>query len=161
MIIECINCNKKFDVNSELIPNSGRTIQCGSCNHVWFFNPSDLRPIVKTEIKTPKKIPIKPKKINFEEKNFKPPKKTKIYSSKSTKENKKNYELAPYKSKPTFSLSKFLSIIIVLIISFIAVLIVIDTFKSPIYRIFPGIEFIIFSLFELLKDIKLFIKDLI
>ena len=88
-------------------------------------------------------------------------KKTKIYSSKSTKENKKNYELAPYKSKPTFSLSKFLSIIIVLIISFIAVLIVIDTFKSPIYRIFPGIEFIIFSLFELLKDIKLFIKDLV
>ena len=57
MIIECINCNKKFNVNSELIPNSGRTIQCGSCNHVWFFNPSDLRPIVKTEIKISKKSP--------------------------------------------------------------------------------------------------------
>ena len=77
MIIECINCNKKFNVNSELIPNSGRTIQCGSCNHVWFFNPSDLRPIVKTEIITPKKIPIKPKKINFDEKNFQPQKKNK------------------------------------------------------------------------------------
>ena len=37
MIINCINCDKKFNVNSELIPNSGRTIQCGSCNHVWFF----------------------------------------------------------------------------------------------------------------------------
>ena len=37
MIIECINCAKKFDVNSELIPTDGRTIQCGSCNHVWFF----------------------------------------------------------------------------------------------------------------------------
>lgn len=37
MIIECINCTKKFDVNSELIPTDGRTIQCGSCNHVWFF----------------------------------------------------------------------------------------------------------------------------
>ena len=161
MIINCPCGEKKFEIDSNLIPEKGRTLQCGTCNHVWFFNPSDLRPIVKTEIKTPKKIPIKPKKINFDEKNFKPPKKTKIYSSKSTKENKKNYELAPYKSKPTFSLSKFLSIIIVLIISFIAVLIVIDTFKSPIYRIFPGIEFIIFSLFELLKDIKLFIKDLI
>ena len=37
MIIECINCAKKFDVNAELIPADGRTIQCGSCNHVWFF----------------------------------------------------------------------------------------------------------------------------
>ena len=37
MIITCINCDKKFNVNSELIPNNGRTIQCGSCNHVWFF----------------------------------------------------------------------------------------------------------------------------
>ena len=38
MIIICENCNKKFEVNSKLIPTSGRTIQCGSCNHVWFFN---------------------------------------------------------------------------------------------------------------------------
>ena len=37
MIIECINCAKKFDVNAELIPTDGRTIQCGSCDHVWFF----------------------------------------------------------------------------------------------------------------------------
>ena len=37
MIIECINCSKKFDVDSNLIPSEGRTIQCGSCNHVWFF----------------------------------------------------------------------------------------------------------------------------
>ena len=42
MIIECTSCNKKFEVNSELIPDSGRTIQCGSCNHVWFFNPKKL-----------------------------------------------------------------------------------------------------------------------
>ena len=26
MIIECINCNKVFEVNSELIPENGRTI---------------------------------------------------------------------------------------------------------------------------------------
>ena len=39
MIIECINCSKVFEVNSELIPKNGRNIQCGSCNHVWFYNP--------------------------------------------------------------------------------------------------------------------------
>ena len=42
MIIECINCNKKFEVNSELIPSSGRSIQCGSCNHLWFFEPGKI-----------------------------------------------------------------------------------------------------------------------
>ena len=42
MIIECISCDKKFEVNSNLIPNSGRTIQCGSCNYVWFFVPKKV-----------------------------------------------------------------------------------------------------------------------
>ena len=42
MIIECINCNKVFEVNSELIPENGRTIQCGSCNHIWFYKHNDI-----------------------------------------------------------------------------------------------------------------------
>ena len=130
MIIECINCHKKFEVNSELIPNSGRTIQCGLCNHVWFFNPQ--------------KVIFNNKKTN----------KTKI-------KDKKNYEITEYNVKTSFSLSKFLSYILVSIISFVALLIVIDTFRSPLYQLFPNLEPIILSLFETLKDIKLFIKDLI
>ena len=59
MIIECINCAKKFDVNSELIPSIGRTIQCGSCNHVWFFNKNDqiLKKIQKPKTKIDKLAP--------------------------------------------------------------------------------------------------------
>ena len=41
MIIECVNCSRKFSVNADLIPLKGRTIQCGSCNHIWFFKKSD------------------------------------------------------------------------------------------------------------------------
>ena len=37
MIIECINCNKKFNVSADLIPKQGRQIQCGSCKHIWHF----------------------------------------------------------------------------------------------------------------------------
>ena len=37
MIIKCINCNKKFNVDSRLIPSDGRQIQCGSCNHTWYY----------------------------------------------------------------------------------------------------------------------------
>ena len=39
MNINCINCKKIFEVNSSLIPEKGRTIQCGVCNHIWFYKP--------------------------------------------------------------------------------------------------------------------------
>ncbi len=39
MIIECTNCNKKFRVDDDLIPENGREIICGSCNHAWHFKP--------------------------------------------------------------------------------------------------------------------------
>ena len=38
MIITCPNCNKKFKIDISLIPDEGRDLQCGSCNHVWFYN---------------------------------------------------------------------------------------------------------------------------
>ena len=59
MIIECINCNKRFEVNSELIPSSGRTIQCGSCNHIWFFDPQKIAS--KHNQKIPKQTPSQKK----------------------------------------------------------------------------------------------------
>ena len=40
-------------------------------------------------------------------------------------------------------------------------LVVIDTFSTYLYQLFPSLELVIFSLFEILKDIKLFIKDLV
>ncbi len=38
MIITCPNCNKKFKIDISLIPDEGRDLECGSCNHVWFYN---------------------------------------------------------------------------------------------------------------------------
>ena len=37
MIITCPNCNKQFMINNSMIPDEGRDLQCGSCNHVWFY----------------------------------------------------------------------------------------------------------------------------
>ena len=42
MIITCNNCNKKFDLDSNLIPDKGRLLQCASCNHKWFFKKEIL-----------------------------------------------------------------------------------------------------------------------
>ena len=57
--------------------------------------------------------------------------------------------------------SKFFSYLIVFIISFVALIILLDTLKTPLINVFPGIEIILFNLFETLQDIKLFIIDLI
>ena len=37
MIITCPNCNKQFKIDNSLIPEEGRDLQCGSCNHIWFY----------------------------------------------------------------------------------------------------------------------------
>ena len=42
MIITCNNCNKKFDIDSTLIPDKGRLLQCASCDHKWFFKKEFL-----------------------------------------------------------------------------------------------------------------------
>ena len=149
MIIDCINCNKKFEVNSELIPSDGRTIQCGSCNHIWFFRkptddnidfsiPDDNK---KNHIFTEKRAALS-EEINIKEKN--------------------NNEIKKIDNKRSnFSFGKLLSYILVLIISFVALIIIIDTFKVLLYEYFPKLELIMFNFFEIFKDIKLFIKDLI
>ena len=155
MIITCVNCNKKFNVNSDLIPEDGRTIQCGSCNHVWFF---------KKDLKEKLEIQKKDETKTIENQlsgDTKIPNKTINTKNNNNKKSKKKSEIVKYQHKNKFSFSTFLSYIIVAIISFCALIILIDTFKSPLYNIFPGLELILYSLFETLKDIQLFIKDLI
>jgi predicted Zn finger-like uncharacterized protein len=154
MIIECINCSKVFEVNSELIPENGRNIQCGSCNHVWFYNP---------KISNFKKEKNQDTKIDNLKKTFIEENKKQVFEEKdySKLKDNKNYEITEYKPKKSLSFLKFLSYLIVLLISFVALLIIIDTFNSILYPLFPGLELIMFNLFETLKDIELFIKDLI
>ena len=55
---------------------------------------------------------------------------------------------------------KFLNLIIVFMISIIALIIILDTFKSSISLVIPNIEIILYNLYETLKDIMLFLKDL-
>ena len=157
MIIECINCNKKFNVEESLIPDEGREIQCGSCNHIWFYKIEDKLSDKltlnekKDEIIEKDKYDLKPKTIeeNISENE------SKIKEKKINKTNK------PINKAKNYSLTNFFSYIIVFLISFIALIILLDTLKNPLINIFPRLENILFSLFEILRDIKLFIIDLL
>ena len=154
MIIECINCSKKFEVNSDLIPEEGRTIQCGACNHVWFYdlkNQSSINP-------SDEKAEIKNKSLIKKETKYK--NENNITKQKIDKLDVNEKALIKYQKKNQFKLSKFLSYILVLIITFIGLIIILDTFKNPLSIFFPNLELLLFNLFETLKDIFLFIKDL-
>ena len=145
MIIVCPCGEKKFEIDQNLIPEEGRLLQCGFCDKKWFFN-KDKNEVSETKVnvKNEKVTSSNSTDVNLEENKI------------SLEDNTDNV----IKVKNNFSFSIFLSYILVSIISFIALIILIDTFKSPLYRIFPNLELILFNLFETLKDIRLFIKDL-
>ena len=163
MIIECINCNKKFKVDSDLIPDNGRTIQCGSCNHIWFFKKNEKIQKNTSISKSERDIVSSyPEKQENQKNISKIAKKVRSLPKKDlTVSPNKGSEIIKYQSTSRFTITRLLSIILVLIISFIGIIIIIDTFKSPLFRLFPKLEFLLFSLFETLKDIELFIRDLI
>ena len=169
MIIPCNNCNKKFDIDSNLIPDKGRLLQCASCDHKWFFKKEVLENTISPtdEDKSIDSVNIFDQNnlsMNEEEDVLDIPKdevevdlkeeikeKIEININESTQSNTKS------KKQKNF---KILNIFIVAIISFIAFIIVVDTFKYPIGKIVPNTELILYNLYESIKDISLFIRDL-
>jgi predicted Zn finger-like uncharacterized protein len=178
MIISCQKCNKRFEIDGSLIPNNGRLLKCGSCEYEWFFTREIIERInpesdqinidetksissgISTSVKN-KEIEISPNKIENEELEIEiSPNKIeneeleietdilvndlKVDQSKKTKKKKLN----------------FFNILIVFIISIASFILIVDTFKEQISVIIPNIEFILYNLYEVLKDIKLFFKDL-
>ena len=149
MIIVCPSCGKNFNVDEDLIPDKGRLLKCGSCNQTWFFNKYENLEIEPSTDKvfTEEKPSIKEKKIKKPSSNF-------------SNNIKQGSELIKYQPKYNFTFGKFLIYIIVFIITFIAIIIVLDTFKDPLSNIFPNLELTLYNLFETLRDLVLFAKDL-
>ena len=165
MIITCPNCNKQFKIDNSLIPDEGRDLQCGSCNHIWFYNIQEKnnevlelkQEIISEDIET--KAENKEDKI---EEKQQPEEiiKNEINNKKKEKNSEKQKNTTTLKKTENKG-SKFFSYLIVFIISFVALIILLDTLKTPLINVFPGLEIILFNLFETLQDIKLFIIDLI
>ena len=66
MIIVCPSCEKRFNVDENLIPDKGRLLKCGNCNQTWFFNKNvseQTEPLIYKPAKQ-KKILYKDEKIN-------------------------------------------------------------------------------------------------
>tara|TARA_B100000787_G_scaffold169326_1_gene160213 strand:+ start:87 stop:683 length:597 start_codon:yes stop_codon:yes gene_type:complete len=198
MIITCVNCNKNFDVDTSVIPENGRLLQCNSCKHKWFFKKNTINETVsavkiniaakepeplKEGIETPKEE-LEPLKEGIEriDEEIQPyvaentetielldkPNSNNSVEGKIITEKKDRKEQNIKEDKdPKINLSKnnknysVLSLTILFIISFISLIIVLDTFQGPISKIVPNIEFLLYNLYETINDIVLFFKDLI
>ena len=146
MIISCEKCNKKFELEDNLIPETGRLLQCGSCSYQWHYTPTNKITLVNEidSTKSSKNIKKSVKKIDKKKINVD---KNILESSESILENKKGVG--------------FFSYLLVIIISLVALLVIGDTFKPYLLTIVPNLDFYLSSLYESLIDIYLFFKDLL
>ena len=150
MIITCPCGEKKFEIDQKLIPSKGRILQCGSCDHQWFFKIDDPeKKIVNEEILTSEKV----EKEDMDSTNDE-----NINSKKEISSEK--FSTSNIEQKPKRSYN-FLNILLVVIISIIALILILDTFKDNLESVFPNINFLLNNLYQSIEDIKLFIFDLI
>ena len=167
MIIECPNCNKKFNLDGKLIPENGRTLKCGNCDHIWHYKitlekNSDVQIISEDknseiDINTSKKDNKIKEKVNDEDIsdiNKKVISEIKVDDSETEKDNERvDYEKG-------IKLKMIFIYFVIFIISLFGLIFLLDTFKYNLSNIFPGIIPLFDSLYETLLDLKLFIKDL-
>ena len=164
MIISCPECNKRFNINQNLIPEDGRLLQCSSCMHKWHFiikkkdeiieDPIISEQLITEDKNQENKInpseefkPIENKTI---EKELKKPQKVK---NKVKKKEQKRIK----KDKPI----KLVNMLIVIIISVAALIIIIDTFRLELSKYMPFLNPMLNNFYAILADINSFIKDLI
>ena len=162
MIIGCINCGKNFNVNSDLIPAEGRLIKCGSCNHIWHFKREKF-----SKIQTPNNVQNNHKDLSLSKNDIGDNKSSTMLEAKELYQNitgnneqKIRENLDPVNKNNNKKMSNLFSYLLVIIISFVTFIILVDTLKSPLINLFPGLEIVLFNLFETIEDIKLFIIDL-
>ena len=149
MIITCPSCQKKFELDDNLLPENGRTLQCGSCNYKWFFKKKDEIKVLEKQLESNENEKIDSNETNTGNELNILKNRTSDNIDKKRKPKSKN-----------LSILNFFNYLIVLIISFIALIIFLDTFKNNLSEIFPNLELFLYNLFETIKDLQLFFNDL-
>ena len=160
MIISCPECNKRFNIDQNLIPEDGRLLQCSNCMHKWHFIIKKNKEIIEQPIKSEEIITEsknQEKKINPSQEFIPTEDETVEKKLKKEQKVKKKEQKRKKKNKPI----KLLNMIIVIIISVAALIIIIDTFRIELSKYMPFLNPMLDSFYEIITDINSFIKDLI
>jgi len=153
MIIVCPSCGKNFNVRDDQIPDKGRLLQCSNCKHEWFYTKNTI-PVddnideLSNDELTQESFGILDEEKDqddeeiVEDRTVELEKPLKIKKKKATKVN-------------------FFKLLLVFIISFVAFVLIVDTFIVQISVYVPFAEKYLDNLYQSIIDISLFFQNLI
>ena len=151
MIIDCPFCKKKFNVKDELIPDKGRLLQCGECDREWFYS-KNINTINETNVEIPDKEIVQESfgiiENKYDDDEFEEDKAVEL-------EKPKNIDKQKTKKINLFKL------LLVFIISFVAFILIVDTFIVQISEYVPFAEKYLDNLYQSVIDVSLFFQNLI
>ena len=155
MIIDCPCGKKKFNVKDELIPAKGRLLQCGDCDREWFFS-KDINTIEENNVeKFDEEIAQESFGIiddKYDDEVFEEDKK-----EEATGELGRSKKIEKQKTKQV----SFFKLLLVFIISFVAFILIVDTFIMQISEYVPFAGNYLDNLYQSIIDISLFFQNLI
>ena len=153
MIIACPSCGKNFNVRDDQIPEKGRLLQCSNCKHEWFYTKNtisiddDINELSNDEL-TQESFGILDKEDDQHDEGIVEDKTVELEKPKTSKKQKgKQFN--------------FFKLLLVLIISFAAFVLIVDTFIVQISEYLPFAEKYLDNLYQSIIDISLFFQNLI
>ena len=153
MIIVCPSCGKNFNVRDDQIPDKGRLLQCSNCKHEWFYTKNTIPIYDNLDEQSNDELTQESFGILDEEEN----KRDEVIIEDETVELEKPKDI---KKKKTAKIN-FFKLLLVFIISFVAFILIVDTFLVQISEYFPFAEKYLDNLYQSIIDISLFFQNLI
>ena len=153
MIIVCPSCGKNFNVRDDQIPDKGRLLQCSNCKHEWFYTKNAI-PIIdnKDELSndelTQESFGILDEEEDRHDEEIIEDKTVELEKPKASK-------------KQEGKQLNFFKLLLVFIISFVALILIVDTFIAQISVYVPFAEKYLDNLYQSIIDISLFFQNLI
>ena len=153
MIIVCPSCGKNFNVRDDQIPDKGRLLQCSSCKHEWFFTKNTIPIDDNLDEESKDEFTQESFGILDEEEDRRD--EVIVEDKKVESEKPKNIN-----KKKTIKVN-FFKLLLVFIISFVAFVLIVDTFIVQISEYVPFAEKYLDNLYQSIIDISLFFQNLI
>ena len=153
MIIVCPSCGKNFNVRDDQIPDKGRLLQCSSCKHEWFYTKNKIPVDDNLDEQSNDEFTQESFGILDEEED----KRDEVIVEDKTVELEKAKNI---KKKKTIKVN-FFKLLLVFIISFVAFVLIVDTFLVQISKYVPFAEKYLDNLYQSIIDISLFFQNLI
>ena len=152
MIIVCPSCGKNFNVRDDQIPDKGRLLQCSNCKHEWFYTkntiPIDDNIDELSDELTQESFGILDEEEDQHDEEIAEDKTVELDKPRNTDKQK------------TKKINLF-KLLLVFIISFVAFILIVDTFIVQISEYAPFAEKYLDNLYQSIIDIFLFFQNLI